>query len=322
MTRFISENPLVSVIMPVYNASEYIREAIQSILDQTFNCFEFIIVNDGSNDDSVSIISDYNDSRIILLTQQNEGLAKALNAGLSKAKGKYIARMDADDISFPKRLQIQFDYLEANKECVVVGSNTELIDRFGNFLYYSRQPLGDDEIRNVLPGTPFFHSSTMFRRKEAIVIGGYSIVNRHLFEDVILWNKFSKIGKLNNLPEVLLKYRISPFNYSNFNISLREKIFELSIRASNNLPISEKEFANLNIKKQRKRSKSYILGNYYFFLGKIYLERNFNRNKAIFNFCCSLVFYPFNPKAHFNLLLSILPKKFIMGWKEKKGIIY
>lgn len=117
-----SKCPQISVIMSVYNGEKYLREAIDSILNQTFTHFEFIIVNDGSTDKSLNIIKSYNGSRIILVQQENKGLAAALNEGIKIAKGKYIAMMDADDISLPTRLEKQIQFMEAHPEYVAIGS--------------------------------------------------------------------------------------------------------------------------------------------------------------------------------------------------------
>ena len=110
INSFVMETlPLVSILMPVYNGREYLRPAIDSLLEQTFRNFELIIVNDGSKDDSQDIIDSYNDARIVSLKQENQGVARSLNNGLKVAKGKYVRRHDADDISTPDSLQIQVD---------------------------------------------------------------------------------------------------------------------------------------------------------------------------------------------------------------------
>ncbi|MCD6661765.1 MAG: glycosyltransferase family 2 protein, partial [Lentimicrobium sp.] len=105
----MEKQPLVSILMPVYNGRDYLRPAIDSLLAQTFTDFEMIVVNDGSKDDSQAIIESYNDPRIVLINQQNQGVARSLNNGLKIARGKYIRRHDADDISTPDSLQIQVD---------------------------------------------------------------------------------------------------------------------------------------------------------------------------------------------------------------------
>ena len=115
---------LVSVIMPVYNGALYLREAIDSILSQTHTNLELIIINDGSNDNSEEIILSYEDNRIrYIINEKNSGICVTLNKGLDIAKGKYIARMDCDDISCPERLQMQIEYMEQNPSIGVLGSD-------------------------------------------------------------------------------------------------------------------------------------------------------------------------------------------------------
>ena len=125
----LSPYPLVSVIMHVYNSSEYLIESIESILNQTFRNFELIIINDGSTDESEKIIKSYADKRIVFFIQENKGLASTLNRGINQARGNWIARMDADNISYPNRLEEQLKFLINNKACVAVGSNADYVDR-------------------------------------------------------------------------------------------------------------------------------------------------------------------------------------------------
>jgi len=114
----------VSIVMSVYNAQKYLDEAIESILNQTYSNFEFIIINDGSTDKSLEIIENYakKDSRIIVINRENKGLIYSLNEGIRKANGKYIARMDADDISLPQRLEKQVEFMEKNKNIGICGT--------------------------------------------------------------------------------------------------------------------------------------------------------------------------------------------------------
>ncbi len=205
-------NPLISVVMSVYNGEEYLHLAIDSILNQSLKDFEFIIVNDGSTDKSLEIIKGVSDDRIVLIDQPNTGLSKALNNGIEKAKAKYIARMDADDISLPNRLQLQFDFLEQNDDVVVVGGCANIIDKDGHFIYSKTPPLTWEEIKRNLPRTPFFHPSVMFRRKQFIEVGKYNVVP--IEEDAIFFIKMSKIGKMVNLSIPLINYRITPGSIS------------------------------------------------------------------------------------------------------------
>src|ERR1700748_3197615 len=209
--------PEVSVVMSAYNAAAFIKEAIESILNQTYENFEFIIINDGSTDTTQSIIESYKDTRIKLINQENKGLSKSLNIGIRNAVGKYIARMDADDISMPDRLEKQYHFLEKNLNCVVVGTNAKFIDANGHYLYNSDFPLEWTDIKNKLPHSPFFHSSTMFLKEIFFKAGGYMEDVFHHFEDKILWNKMAVFGELRNIYEPLIYYRIVPSGISNRN---------------------------------------------------------------------------------------------------------
>ena len=209
-------NPAISVVMSVYNGEKYLREAIESILNQTFNNFEFIIVNDGSEDGSLDIIKSYNDSRIVVVDQENTGLAIALNNGIQIAKGKYIARMDADDISLPNRLEKQFKFLENNPDCVAVGSNAIFITKEGEHLFVSNYPLEWADIRKNLPFPPILiHPSAMFRTDDFLKCDGYNKKIKCHIEDILLWNQLSKYGELANIKDPLIKYRLTPDSISN-----------------------------------------------------------------------------------------------------------
>ncbi len=122
-------NPTISVVMPVYNGAKYLKEAIESVLNQSFKDFELILINDGSTDSSESIIKSFDEPRIVYLNNGgNLGLSKSFNKGIIAAKGTYIARMDADDVSLPNRFEIQLDYLDTHPNIGVIGTNIILIN--------------------------------------------------------------------------------------------------------------------------------------------------------------------------------------------------
>lgn len=139
-------SPKVSVVMSVYNGEKYLPETIDSILNQTFKDFEFIIINDGSTDKTAKILTSYDDPRIRIFNQENMGLTKSLNRAISLAKGEYIARMDADDISYPERLKKQVDYLNKNPDIGLVGSKYIRIDKRGRKIDEINVPIGTDNI--------------------------------------------------------------------------------------------------------------------------------------------------------------------------------
>lgn len=198
----------ISIIMPVYNGEKYLKEAIESILNQTFKNFELIIINDGSSDQSKNIIENFLDKRIKNLENKtNRGLIYSLNYGISKAKGKYIARMDADDISHLNRLEIQFNYLEKNKDIFFLGSQVEKVYSKTEKIKLSRLRTAYSDIKtDLLFANPFIHPTLMFRQE--IFSENYYEEGLNGAEDFGLWQDLIYKYKGINLPNVLLKYRI------------------------------------------------------------------------------------------------------------------
>ena len=202
---------MISVIMGVYNSKEYLREAIESILNQTFKNFEFIIIDDGSNDGSSKILKSYDekDPRIKIINNKNNiGLTASLNKGLKTAQYDFIARMDADDISKNDRLQKQYNFLKANKDVSVIGTSAIDIDKEGKIINHRKVPLTYDKIKKTIRTVnPIIHSSVMFRKKDILKIGGYNEKYRKV-QDYELWFRcISNDIKLNNLEEELILYR-------------------------------------------------------------------------------------------------------------------
>ncbi len=209
--------PKVTVLMPVYNGEKYLREAIDSILNQTFTDFEFLIIDDGSTDSSIKIISSYPDSRIKLIkNDNNQGLVYSLNKGLYLAQGEYIARMDCDDISLPNRLQKQVDFLDNHPEITVLGSYLEFIDINGekleNLAYLSEYPLSHEQIvYAMLYSNPLAHPSIIFKKLDILKLGGYRFLKEleNCSEDYDLWLRLADQNyKFANLSDHLVKYRI------------------------------------------------------------------------------------------------------------------
>ena len=204
--------PKISVLMPVYNGGQYLAEAIQSILNQTFTDFEFIIIDDGSTDDSLDIIKKYAglDSRIKLISRQNKGLVYTLNEGVKIAQADFIARMDSDDISLKERFEKQLDFLMTNSEYIAVGCLINLIDSDGDMICPFGEWLTHDDIDRAhlrgIGGGAITHPSAMMRKNKILEVGGYSELYEHA-EDLDLWLKLAEVGKLANLEERLFVYR-------------------------------------------------------------------------------------------------------------------
>lgn len=207
--------PVISVVMSVYNGQRYVAEAVESILAQTFIDFEFILIDDGSTDRSKALLESYanRDPRIRLISQANKGLTKTLNEGLGLARGEFIARMDADDVSLPDRFEKQVAFLRANADCVCVGSRVLRVDPYGSPLSESDHKLKHEEIDRQLIeeglGWAITHPAAMMRRDAAEKVGGYREQFR-TSQDLDLWLRLAEVGRLANLPEVLLKYRYHP----------------------------------------------------------------------------------------------------------------
>ena len=202
--------PAISVVMPVYNAEEYLEESINSILNQSFEDFEFIIINDGSKDKSEKIVKSFQkkDKRIILINnKKNSGLPITLNKGISQSVGKYIARMDADDISLKDRLKVQYNFLEVHPEIALVGSSAIIIDESGNRIGVLRKFDNYKKTsRKLLKSNPMIHPSIMFRND-------LKLRYREKFqssEEYDLYLRLLSSGKnITNLSDYLIKYRIS-----------------------------------------------------------------------------------------------------------------
>ena len=202
--------PLISVILPVYNAEKYLRESIDSILNQTYTNFQLIIINDGSTDDSENIILSYDDSRISYIKKKNSGISETLVQGIQLSKGKYIARMDADDIAFPTRFLKQVSFLEKNKEYILVGSAVHYINDKGKFVGRSIPYMSDSSIKyNLRFGSVIAHPSVMFLKEAYLKTNGYNKEIKGMFEDYLLWLEMSKHGKFYNFHSPLISYRIN-----------------------------------------------------------------------------------------------------------------
>lgn len=203
-------NPSVSIVMSVFNGERFVLEAVSSILNQSLTDVELIVINDGSTDGTLRILQSINDSRIILIHQGNVGLTKSLNRALSLAKGEFIARQDADDVSFPNRLQTQVQFLRENQGIALVGSAVKVIDTEGDELTTFNPPCDAPTIRQKLKSyNCFWHGSVIFRRSCLEVLGGYN----ELFttaQDYDFWLRFAEKYELANLPEPLYAYRFNP----------------------------------------------------------------------------------------------------------------
>lgn len=202
-------NPAVSVVLPVYNCPHYVSGAIESVLAQTFTDFELIVIDDGSRDETPTVLRRYADPRVRLVTQENRGLAATLNRGIELARGRYIARQDQDDISLPERFAKQFTYLEAHPYCALVGTWAEIWREGARTERAHRHPSDNSTLKfELLFNNPFVHSSVMIRKSALERVGAYSTDrNRQPPEDFELWSRIARKYEVANVPEVLHLYR-------------------------------------------------------------------------------------------------------------------
>lgn len=205
--------PTTSVVMSVFNGDRFLSEAVDSILGQSVSDFEFIVIDDGSTDRTALILDSYqkNDPRVRVYHQENRGLVESLNRGCAFARGKYLARMDADDVANRDRLLWQTDFMEKHPEIGVLGGAVEFIDVKGASMGISVNPTKDHQIKKAMRGgCPLWHSTVLMRKNVLTSVGGY----RKLLidaEDCDLWLRIADRAQLANLQAVVLKYRFHPY---------------------------------------------------------------------------------------------------------------
>lgn len=198
--------PLISVVMSVYNGEKYLRKAIESILSQSFRNFEVIVIDDGSTDKSVEIIKSFNDPKIITIQQKNKGLSKSLNVGINMAKGKYIARMDADDISDSNRLSKQLNYM-SHYNLDIVGCHYFIINEDGKIrdVAFVMEEIELIDLQLMI-SVSFAHGSVLFKKS---IIEKFKMKYEDVpAEDYLLWsNMHTRNIKFGNVPEFLYYFR-------------------------------------------------------------------------------------------------------------------
>ena len=228
---------LVSILMPVYNAEKHLAEAIESILNQSFTDFEFLIINDGSTDRSEDIILSFSDPRIrYIKNESNLKLIKTLNKGIQLCTGKYIVRMDADDISHPERIQKQVEFMESNPEIGICGSWFEAFGEVENAIVKYKET-HDEIMTRMFYQCHFCHPSIIIRGEIFNELKMHFDENYSHAEDYEFYLRAAKKWKFHNLQEVLLKYRIHGESVSNKN---------KSIQIENSLKIKKQFFKELN----------------------------------------------------------------------------
>lgn len=221
-------NPKVSVLMPVFNGGNYLKASIESILSQDFPDFEFLIVNDGSTDNTAQIISSYPDRRIRTINNgHNLGLVSSLNTGIDNARGKYIVRMDSDDISFKKRLSVQVQFMDKNSKIGASGSYYHIL--YKNSRFICDFPLTHSEIRPyLLFNSPIPHPTAIIRKSILDEFHlQYSTESKHL-EDYDLWSRIATYSELANIKQSLLNYRVHEGQISTDPQNVKERYKNIS----------------------------------------------------------------------------------------------
>jgi glycosyltransferase involved in cell wall biosynthesis len=205
----MKDKPLVSIVIPVHNGEEYIKEAIDSCLNQTYKNIEIIVVDDESTDNTLQILREYGDIITVVPVEKQNGLGNVLNIGIRASKGEYIARMDADDVMYPIRIEKQVEYMQNNPSCVAVGGQIDIIDSDGNITGHREYAVEDRDIKkNMFLFQPFAHPAVMLRRSALEDVSLYP-ENIWKVEDVKLFFLLSKEGEFHNIEDTVLKYRVT-----------------------------------------------------------------------------------------------------------------
>jgi glycosyltransferase involved in cell wall biosynthesis len=298
--------------MPVYNAAPYLRDAMDSVLAQTYTDFEFLIINDGSTDESPDILAQYNDPRIKVIHQENIKLIDTLNKGLQVAKGDWIARFDADDICNPDRLIEQVNFLKQNPECIIVGSEAEYMDKDGNYLFTQKcKGYNDDELRKIeFTSCPFIHSAVIYNKAAVLKVGAYDR-GAITFEDHLLWCKLSKVGEMANITKPLIKVRFNPESVT-IDEKWRGKDFiDIKYKIIKEGKVSDADAEMLKEILSRQNIKTYKEAAYYSMIAKKYLWNQYNPAKARENLFQAIKYMPFKKEPYLLYLLSFFPERII-----------
>jgi glycosyltransferase involved in cell wall biosynthesis len=303
----------VSVIMSVKNGMPYIGDTVKSILNQTLTDFEFIIVDDGSTDETVSVLKEFDDPRIKLICQENTGVAKAKNRAIAASQGKYLAIIDADDICMPDRLEKQSRFLDKHQDYVLVGGYVDIIDKDGAYIYTEKKPLDDEAIRlHQDQRNPWSHSAVMFTRSAFDKVGGYYEPVKQYIVDYMLMYQLSLQGKVHQLPEVVVQYRIVPTALSaKANPKEFDEITHRAIRAGT---MTESDLKRMKeIKKKEKATPNFKVSMYHLYLGRSFLFHNYQPKKAKRHLRKCLEFNPrLNIARYYLWMCRFLPQKVIV----------
>lgn len=312
-----SDLSLVSVIMPVYNSAKYLNEAIDSILNQTYENIELIVIDDGSSDNSIELIKEYNSSKIrFYKNEKNIGVSATRNKAIDLSEGKFIALMDSDDISPPDRIRKQVEFLENNISYVLVAGHYE---SFTKYLFYTKRKLRkhciiDDKIKVDLNFVGSIAAGTVLVQKEILDKNNLRFDSRlKIAEDFDFWRRISKYAKVTSIDELLVYYRKHPSN-SIKQKKLVDNHMTLALKKSfNDLKIKSDDLFDNNEKLKNIESFSILLARFEEFMKKNNKTKEFNQ-KYLLESLSQLSFWFY--KRHINTLGYELFKEY------EKSIFY
>jgi len=298
-------SPKVSVIMSVYNGENFLEEAVRSILNQTFSDYEFIIINDGSTDRTPQILASFDDPRLVIVNQDNRGLTISLNRGIRLAQGEYIARMDADDISEPERLERQAEVLDHEPDVAVVACWYKVIDEKGEVLAHRRLPDDSKQLAKLLPHKNMLcHGSVLMRKKATEIVGLYN-ENLRYAQDYELWLRMLHKGFVFSVvPEFLYRHRISPDSVAKLYLQRR---YAALIRKAEGKGL--RDLASLDVGKYslNRLTEKRKLSLYHYAIGTLKLE-NGQTKAAQRELLEGIRIDPTNLRPWYRIGLSLLPK--------------
>jgi glycosyltransferase involved in cell wall biosynthesis len=304
--------PKVTVLMPAYNAEKYIGEAITSVLKQSFADFELLIVNDGSTDHTVKIIESFHDDRIVLIHQENKGIAAALNAGLALSRAEYIARFDADDICYPDRLKIQYEFITTYPKYNILGSAADYMDVEGHYIF-TQHPVAhlNEEIQSLkYTVCPFIHSSVFYKKEVILSNGGYN-EHAYTFEDHFLWVNILKNAKACNLSQALIKVRLNPESITIDEKWRTRKFREIKYNTLKRRRITAAEGLELQAIGEQQYSPKIKEGAYYALCCKKFLVNNYQPEKARWHVIKAISAHPLRVDNYLLYAISYFPERFI-----------
>jgi len=302
--------PAISVVMSVYNGEKYIYDAISSIQSQSFEDFEFIIIDDGSVDKSADIIKSFNDPRIRLFHQTNQGLSVALNNGIAQARSEYIARMDADDISGESRLGIEYNFLQSNPLVGVVGTWIVIIDESGTEIGRKEEPVSVSEIaRLMMTSNCINHGTAMFRKSIFEKAGGYSVNYPESVpvEDYALWLRMLNQCDVANIPEYLYFWRQHFESISNLQKKKQQEQFFL---------VSQNHVQNVIAGFEQHNIKNKELAYSYFCLGIVFYHQGEMKKCRKYLLKALSIDPTIDRKAYRHLGLSFFNPEFRVGMRK------